>query len=341
MPETRSTGIRVKTALASLAAVLACLILPLVAEARLGGGQSYSGGSSSSSSSSYSSSSYSGGSSGGWSSSNYSYDSSSGSSGGGGGSGADGGIVGFIFLGMFLIFVVISVFARVADSVEHVRRNPAPPRPRRQSSGIEKLKAEDPNFSEPLFLDFVCALYNRTHESRGRGELDNLTPYLGRRALKTLRSLKSTQTLSDIKGVIVGAASIQKVKYGSVAAITVVVESNYTEVHKAGGTTREDTLYCKELWTFTRKRHVLSLPPETRGRADLSQVWKRSRTNRRRSLPALQRPRRARSLPVVRVPYHGAGTRVSRAVADERRSRGRHELSHASQRDLPTATGAI
>jgi hypothetical protein len=134
---------------------------------------------------------------------------------------------------------------------------------------IAQLRKFDPNFSEIVFTDFCYALYGRAHDARGQGQnaLDQLSPYLSEAARKSLLQ-RSPGNLREVKGVIVGGMKIADIRglETAVINITLVFESNYTEVVGANGgapkeSRNEMTYYVRERWQLERKREVLSLPP--------------------------------------------------------------------------------
>ena len=130
---------------------------------------------------------------------------------------------------------------------------------------FEQLRRFDPNFSEIVFTDFAYALYGKAHDARGRGapSLDQFSPYLSEAARQNLLWRKPPG-LQSVKGIIVGALQIEDVRglEKPIVNISLVFESNYTEVITAnGGESSETTFYVRERWLLERKRDVLSPPP--------------------------------------------------------------------------------
>jgi len=116
----------------------------------------------------------------------------------------------------------------------------------------------DPNFSEPLFFDFVMGLYFNTHVARGKGQLSAYAPYLKPEARQSLAGM-SPDDVTDVSGVIVGALHVIEVSSpGPVLRVRVKFESNYVERTRGG---KERTWYAVEEWSLSRKRDVLSKPP--------------------------------------------------------------------------------
>lgn len=245
-------------------AVLCLILIPLEAFARVGGGQSYGGG------------------------------------GGSGGSGdGDGDAEGIIFLVRILIWLTIEYpavgipvdiavvgfviyrfarkGARVTESFSSSSTSDASldslpmefplgldaagPVSHSFESEFAQLRKFDPNFSEIVFSDFCYALYGKAHEARGRSAnaLDQFSPYLSEAARKSLLQ-RSPAGLREVKGIIIGAMTIAKVRGldGPIVKVNLLFEANYTEVTSANG---EMTYYVRERWQLERRRDVLSPPP--------------------------------------------------------------------------------
>lgn len=225
--------------------LILALLLVLVGDeealARVGGGQTYSGGS---------------------------------SSGGGGGGGSGEGLFALVRLLIYLIIevpvvgipltiavivIAIYVYKSKQGGLPGGRRRRAPRRASSNEAALEKLRAQDPNFSEPLFLDFVYNLYAKAHEARGRKELKQYDLFLSDRVIEQLGRLGGRSPLEAVRGVIIGAAQLQTITIGArQTEISVRLESNYTEVR--GG--QERAYYCVEIWKLARDRDVLSPEPE-------------------------------------------------------------------------------
>lgn len=225
--------------------VLILLLLLLVAagaEARIGGGDSYSDDSSSSSDSSdYSSDS---------SDSDYGssdYGSSSGGSSGGGGS-ADAASV--MIVGIFMLFVFVGGVANGLNQRSVSLSITPSASPVRGPTSMSALGQHDPNFSEIVFTDFCYSLFARFHEARGRGRVDDLAPYFA----ADVRA--AAQANGNVDGVVVGSSTVVAFRGIDTPAVEAEVEfeANYTE--------GSERWYVKEVWTLTRARDVLSPRPE-------------------------------------------------------------------------------
>jgi hypothetical protein len=112
--------------------------------------------------------------------------------------------------------------------------------PEPAARGFDQLKKFDPNFSEIVFTDFCYALYGKAHDARGGGskKLELFSPYLSESARTSLLQ-RNPPGLQEVKGIIVGSmkvALIQGLETPTVR-VSLVFESNFTEVTKSDGTT--------------------------------------------------------------------------------------------------------
>ena len=129
---------------------------------------------------------------------------------------------------------------------------------------FNQLRRFDPNFSEITFTDFCYALYARAQNARGRGTLEELSPYLGDGARAALQE-RNPPGLQQVAGIIIGSMQVGGVQGLSspVVMISVEFETNYTEiVGGQGQKPSEMTYYVRERWVLERNRDVLSPPPE-------------------------------------------------------------------------------
>jgi hypothetical protein len=131
---------------------------------------------------------------------------------------------------------------------------------------FNQLRKFDPNFSEITFTDFCYALYARAHDARGRGRLDELSPYLSDSARSALLQ-NNPPNLQAVTGIIIGAMQVTDVRglTSPVVHISVEFETNYTEIIGDGGASGRPpqamTYYVREHWVMERNRDVLSPPP--------------------------------------------------------------------------------
>ncbi len=240
--------------------VLGALIaLPFVASARVGGGQSYSGsrsGSSSSHSSSSSSSSW-----GQHSSTTYSGTRSSGGS---------TELSGFDLLWVLLI-VVVCVIAVGSGFLKEMRKkavyepssdDAGPPAPTRSAQSVaDELRAIDPSFSEPVFLEWATLLYVRAQTARG-GDTEALEPWFSQPA-EQLGPKLGTFTLTRVRGVVVGSQKLLALgAHEGFDTLGVLFQACLTVTVGQ----KEQSLYVHERWVFRRKKGVASRTPDTVGR---------------------------------------------------------------------------
>jgi hypothetical protein len=128
---------------------------------------------------------------------------------------------------------------------------------------FNQLRKFDPNFSEITFTDFCYALYARTHDARGRGKLEELSPYLSEAARAALTA-QNPPNLQRVVGIIIGSMQVAGVQglTSPVLMISVEFEANYTEMTGgAGQPPNEMTYYVRERWVLERNREVLSPTP--------------------------------------------------------------------------------
>lgn len=226
--------------------------------ARVGGGQSYSGGSR--------------GGGGGF----------SGGGGGGGGGGGEADLIFFLiwlciehpFIGIPVVLIILAVVAfnhfknpnkgdgwQSAGTPTWTPPSPTPGNnPKARKVDLEPLRRFDPNFSQLLLEDFLASLYTRSHEARGAGTLNLLSPYLSENARRQLGE-RGTRKPTKVSGVVVGSQILTQ--FSGIEAptvkITVEFEANYTDSLKSG---KDQSFYVKERWILTRRRDAVSRKPD-------------------------------------------------------------------------------
>ena len=198
------------------------------------------------------------------------------SGGGHGGGDGDAGLVfGLIRLLLWLVFrqpvigiplliIVIIVVAKMARSGElklRVEERPVvyPLRPPGPSgpANLTPVRAIDPSFSEPVFVDFAQLVYAQGQEMRGAGRREPLSPWMSDGAIETLFSDRAG--LESVSEVIFGATRmISASTQSGFVHLEVAFEANVTEV-RAGA---RGQVLCDERWVFRRKVGVRSPAPE-------------------------------------------------------------------------------
>ena len=227
-----------------LAVAAALLLAAGAALARAGGGHSYSGGSS--------------------------HGHSGGSSHGGGSGGNDGGLFLLLFELLFrypqvgvplLIVVAVVYFAAhrrsspgghfstgVADALGRSASEHAAGRAGMGSYQIEALRRDDPDFSEPLFLDFAAALIARGVAAVGTPRLADLERYLaGPRALAAFGA-------GGWQNVVVGDVRLHTIEVGPEGS-RLTVEGALGATGPAGGR------WWRAAFPFVRRPGVRSKGP--------------------------------------------------------------------------------
>ncbi len=214
------------------------------ADARPGGGHSYSGG---------------GGFSGG------------GSSGGGSGGGSSGGgdvlfllvhlLIRYPQIGVPVLAVVVVMW--LLGKRERSRNadwDSGPPVVQPRSVSLERIARVDPEFSRVVFDDFVYRLYARAHGSRNDDHaMRALAPYLSAEARAQLQARPPRAAVS---GVVIGAMRVIEVEVpaqatnnGQPTFITVTLEV------EANMTAQGETHYVVERWSLRRSAAARSRAP--------------------------------------------------------------------------------
>ncbi len=275
--------------------ILFIIFLISISYARVGGGHSFGGGRSSGSSRSsggyHSSGSY-------HSSGGGSYSSYSGGGGGSGPASTFSGIMFLVFVGLMvcvlylkqkedeknggrkmnnlysvgynssgstnsfqfsLLHALLGFFLGFNSSVR-----PAPFQPMRRTvsiaESIKNYKYKDPNFSKPLFLDFIQIFYTKVQVARGNKSWDSLRPYL---SINSISAYRTSDDPEKVDNIIIGSSNIVNIDTFKTFdkiydRIEVEFEANYSE-HIRGN---EKIYYVKEKWTLKRKPGILSKGPE-------------------------------------------------------------------------------
>jgi uncharacterized Zn finger protein (UPF0148 family) len=223
--------------------LLVVWLLPHWAEARPGGGQSFSGGSSSFS--------------------------------GGGSSDSDGDLLFWIVwlciehpvigIPLLILFIFVKWKTRGRGNVQKQRWDSAPPHPPREKNlSLQPLRQIDPEFSRVLFEDFAYKLYARAHECRhSPQELSRLAPYLEPRARQALAMRKPS---APMRGVVVGSMAVVRTQIPrpqagqesqQFAQIAVAFVANMSGP--------QHTWFVKEVWVFRRALSAETPPPDRIG----------------------------------------------------------------------------
>jgi len=221
----------------------AAVLVPLLAFARPGGGQSFGGG---------------------------------GRSGGGGGGGGGGDGAGYLVARLVIWLLIkhpgIGVPVTIAGVVgyvlyEHRKREDALDG---WSAGLPAAVAEsdrealrgrledlDPNFSLPVFLDFAQGLFHRAHHAAAGGGLAGLAPYLSPEAAASLASMHPGARGLD--GLVIGSINAALAPSGEgVQRVSVGLSASFSQARDTGAV----ALYSEERWIFERPEGVPSRAPD-------------------------------------------------------------------------------
>lgn len=135
------------------------------------------------------------------------------------------------------------------------REEPKPPR----TNLALRLRALDPTFSEPVFIDWANLMFTRFHEARGTGDIDAIAPYLSDLAVKDLARGPESGPVKELHGLVIGSTRLERVDDGELVLLDVVFRANWTAALKDG---REEAFWVEEQWTFARRKGVRSRAPE-------------------------------------------------------------------------------
>jgi hypothetical protein len=139
-------------------------------------------------------------------------------------------------------------FSTGGDSLGESASAQAWARGRAALTGLEQLRRDDPDFSEPLFLDFVSALVARAVAVAGSARVGELERYLAGAAV--LQPFEP----GGWQNVVVGSAQLRAVTLGP-DGTRVAVEVAVGATHAAGGR------WWRTAWTFVRRPGVRSKGP--------------------------------------------------------------------------------
>ncbi len=121
---------------------------------------------------------------------------------------------------------------------------------------IARLKSYDPNFSKVLFLDFVSSIYNKFYTWYGTKDFKNLSPFFSNTEIQSSIHLLNKRTVNEI---VIGSIKISEINnLETVTGISVDIEANYT-INIQEKKTRYRVV---ERWYFNRKAGILSSEPE-------------------------------------------------------------------------------
>jgi predicted lipid-binding transport protein (Tim44 family) len=195
------------------------------------------------------------------------------SGGGGGGSGDDSGLIYFLFriilqlcleypavgVPLLIAFVVGLAYFHSRPSVKVQEWSNSVKPTRQASAALHDLMTVDPNFSRPLFLDFLGLLYTRAQSQKVAG-LQSLAAYLSPEVREKLESDARNRGVTGVDEVIVGSIRLVGVSglHEEWTSLTVALETNYTE-HLGD---QKRLYYLVERWYLTRRSGVLSKGPE-------------------------------------------------------------------------------
>ncbi len=218
-----------------------------LADARPGGGESYSGG---------------GGHGGG-----------GGGGGGSGGGGNGGGVFELVYwlirliiyapqIGLPILAIVIGIVVYGAYKQQKNKDwDSGPPVTLKRAASMDPLRRVDPEFSQVLFEDFAFRLFSTANRARHTLEaLTTIAPYVGPTARQQLYTRTPGQ---PVESVVVGAMRTFRVDVPK-SPVDAQGRPNRVRIgieYEANVTTAEATYYTVETWLFGREATRLSKPP--------------------------------------------------------------------------------
>jgi predicted lipid-binding transport protein (Tim44 family) len=127
---------------------------------------------------------------------------------------------------------------------------------------IRRLREMDPNFSRPVFLDFVQLLYARAVPARATGEVGPVAPYVDPDLARTWQhtARRRVPPVDRVDGIVIGGVRIVDVQWGH--QVRVVVELEACMVESGPGGVPGRPVFRHERWTLVRDPSVLSRKPE-------------------------------------------------------------------------------
>lgn len=184
---------------------------------------------------------------------------------GGSSSSGFGTLLFILILGLLIYFLMKSQNSgaagedRAAELLHH-SQHPGQHDLDNRAVNLDAIRAFDPAFSRPVFMDFVYSLFSKLHQSRGNlgRDLSQMNSYFSESALAQYAA--QSTTVKQMRGVLVsGIHLVSESTLGENLSLTVTLDANYTEVDEAG---HSQSFYTEETWAFVKKKGVLSKPPE-------------------------------------------------------------------------------
>ena len=130
---------------------------------------------------------------------------------------------------------------------------------KRNINNLSKLRKNDPNFSQTLFLDFASSLFAKYKSLLGKKEFLSLAPFVNAKDIEY-----SEAYLETISEVVIGSINVSKISIkNKVQTITVEIDANYTVLDGSAPAGNKNYRFAVvEKWQFSRKAGILSPEPE-------------------------------------------------------------------------------
>ena len=128
----------------------------------------------------------------------------------------------------------------------------------RSIPGLDRLREQDAGFSMPVLLDFVVLVYRRAYEAIGNRQWSSILPYVAPSAQKSM--LEVQRGVQEISEIVVGGVSVLKVEQrGEEHHLHVQFECTHLVTMDDGSARR---VQVREQWTFRRAIGATSPAPE-------------------------------------------------------------------------------
>lgn len=118
---------------------------------------------------------------------------------------------------------------------------------------LELLYQHDPNFSMPLFREFMVLLYSQAIRERVDGKFHHSQPFLKPNVAQAL--VQRNEGVKSVQNVIVGYCRLNSCDVVDDKRMVLTVELESNAMEDQNGVVR------RELWTLERKLGTLTMPP--------------------------------------------------------------------------------
>ncbi len=165
----------------------------------------------------------------------------------------------WIWLIIIVVYYVIKSIAS-KDEQETISSAPTTKNITTSSSDINSKLAQlieiDPNFSKPIFLDFVSVLFTKFHYYAGEGQVQKLTPFFE----GDLQNWEK-YTISELSIASVRISDVELHQDGF-NSILVTIDADYTTNMRPQYGSKSIRRSTKQNWLFARPENAVSVQPQ-------------------------------------------------------------------------------